>query len=511
MLQQVFLHLLNMGGTASFVIVVVLAARLVLKKAPRIFSYLLWSTVLFRLVCPIRLESKLGIVPGRALIQLTGSAIHQEYQLVSGIFPIDSLMNQPVNLISKPGIAENLGIQFIPMDLIVRLGAYLWLIGAAMMLLYSIFSLLKLRRRLIGAIRLRDNIWIADHIGSAFVLGLLRPKIYLPSDLSVQEQSYILLHEQTHIRRLDHLMKPLTFLILTIYWFHPLVWVAFFLCGKDMEMSCDEAVIRQMGEEVRADYSASLLRLTTGKRMLSGVPLAFGEGNPKSRIKHLLHYKKPAFWVACTVFPAVAALCVCLAVNAAQKGNAFALTFTAISEGNHAEMQSFSLLMELPDGWTVQQPSGGLTYIGLMQDSPFAELPPGDFYSPCLIYDGDTLIGYAGCNTFTPYEDEIPQEQYYKTVYPTLRLSSMFGWDPYTAVQATENGETGIAQIWYLDPQEIDRHPGAMPEVPVLETLGILSYDRERAVFIGIAFLPNTVDQMQAEQIAQSVRIADAP
>ena len=173
----------------------------------------------------------------------------------------------------------------------------IWLAGMALLLAYSLVSLLRLRRRLVGAVRLRDNIYLADHIPSPFVMGLIRPKIYLPSDLRETERGYILRHEQYHIRRRDHLVKFLSFLALCIHWFNPLVWAAFVLSGKDMEMSCDEAVVKALGEEIRADYSASLLSLATGRRIVAGMPLAFGEGDTGSRIRNLLSWKRPRPWV----------------------------------------------------------------------------------------------------------------------------------------------------------------------------------------------------------------------
>ena len=177
--------------------------------------------------------------------------------------------------------------------------------------IYGIVTYLRLRRRLITASPLRDNIYLADDIDSPFVMGLIRPKIYLPSAMEEREQSYILLHEQHHIRRLDHVVKALAFVALCIHWFNPLVWVAFILSGKDMEMSCDEAVVKKLGTQIRADYTASLLSLATGKRIIAGMPLAFGEGNTKGRIKNLANWKKPAFWV---VLVAVI-VCIMLAIG----------------------------------------------------------------------------------------------------------------------------------------------------------------------------------------------------
>ena len=196
-----------------------------------------------------------------------------------------------------------------------------WLVGIAGMLLYSGISYLKIRKKVRIAVPLRSNIWIADDIKSPFVIGFLKPKIYLPNNLGEQEQEYIILHEQHHILRFDHVIKALAFLALTIHWFNPLVWIAFVLACKDMEMSCDEAVIRKLGENVRADYSASLLTLATGHRIIAGTPLAFGEGDTKGRIKNLAKWKKPAVWVLVLTIIICLILGVCLLTDRVSRQN----------------------------------------------------------------------------------------------------------------------------------------------------------------------------------------------
>lgn len=309
-------RILNMSIAASVVIVFVLAARLLLKKAPKVFSYALWSVVLFRLLCPF------SIPTGFSLLALTDAPIRQtaayttqiqyvQPDLVHTEFPQVDLpvpgVNQAVNQALPQGEEQ---LVADPLEAPVALLTLGWMTGMALMAVYSVLSMLRLRRRLVGAIPLRDNIYLADHIASPFVLGVLRPKIYLPSILSEEEQKYIILHEQYHIKRLDHLVKLLAFLALCIHCFNPLVWLSFFLAQKDMEMSCDEAVLQTLGAHIRADYSASLLSLSTGRRVVGGTPLAFGEGNTKGRIRNLLAWNKPQKWMV-----ALAAL-VCVAIVA---------------------------------------------------------------------------------------------------------------------------------------------------------------------------------------------------
>ena len=311
----------NMSVTASAVIVFVLLARLLLKKAPKIFSYALWAVVLFRLLCPVSITS------GFSLLGLFDAPVTETTTHTTAVeyIPQDVVHTPaPEVKLPVPGVNQSVnealpqGDEQTAADSLkapVALATLVWLAGIGVLAVYSVVSLLRLRRRLVGAMPLRDNIYLADYIDSPFVMSVFRPKIYLPSSLSEQEQAYIILHEQHHIRRLDHVIKGVAFLALCIHWFNPLVWVAFILSSKDMEMSCDEAVVKNLGEGIRADYSASLLSLATGRRIIAGTPLAFGEGDTKSRIKNLLNWKRPKLWIT------VLAAAVCVAVVAACAGN----------------------------------------------------------------------------------------------------------------------------------------------------------------------------------------------
>lgn len=313
--------ILNMSLTASVAIVFVLLLRLLLKKAPKVISYALWGVVLIRLLCPVSIESGLSLFGlfetptvdmtehSSAVEYIPSNIVHTEYPEV--VLPV-------------PGIGEAITeglpqgeeqLRADPLEGPIFIATYVWWGGILIMAVYGIVTWLQLRRRLVTASPLRDNIYLADEIESPFVMGLIRPKIYLPSAMEEREQSYIILHEQHHIRRLDHIVKALAFAALCIHWFNPLVWVAFILSGKDMEMSCDEAVVRKLGTQIRADYTASLLSLATGKRIIAGMPLAFGEGNTKGRIKNLANWKKPAFWVVLLAVVACIALAVCLLTN----------------------------------------------------------------------------------------------------------------------------------------------------------------------------------------------------
>ena len=330
MFDRLYMAVLDMSKTASIVILIVLAFRVLLKRTPKVFSYALWLVVLVRLLCPLSLESRVSLVPQLPATS-SGYSLDEE--------PID-FAGAGMAAYQAVGDALNggLGIQHVATtqkdedgmtryvstdwwSVWILFGKYVWLTGVAVMLAYSGLSYWKIRKKVQIAVPLRDHILIADDIKSPFVIGFIKPKIYLPCNLGEKEQEYIILHEQHHIRRFDHVVKALAFLALTIHWFNPLVWVAFVQACKDMEMSCDEAVIRKLGSDVRGDYAASLLTLATGQRIIAGTPLAFGEGDTKGRIRNLAKWKKPAIWVLVLTIIICLILGVCLLTDRVSRHN----------------------------------------------------------------------------------------------------------------------------------------------------------------------------------------------
>ena len=309
-------ELLRINLVTSIVILIILGARLILKRAPKVFSYALWAIVLIRLLIPVSIQSPISVVPNTPAA--SGAVINSALPEIEFETPRDREQNYYE---SQNTTSEEVQVYMShTMEPIVYLSVA-WLIGMASMVLYSSISYLNIKKKVRIAVPLRDNIWIADDVRSPFVIGFIRPKIFLPNNLGDQEQEYIILHEQHHIKRFDHVIKALAFLALTIHWFNPLVWIAFVLACKDMEMSCDEAVIRKLGENVRADYSASLLTLATGHRIIAGTPLAFGEGDTKGRIKNLAKWKKPAVWVLVLTIIICLVLGVCLLTDRVSRQN----------------------------------------------------------------------------------------------------------------------------------------------------------------------------------------------
>lgn len=303
-----FPDLMDINLTATVVIVFVLSVRVLMKGAPKLFSCALWGVVLLRLLVPVSIESPVSLVTERtefsSMVDVNEVLPNLQFET-----PADAANNSSVREHTPDGeVLSLVGTILNPQTYLT----FLWLGGMAVMLLWGAVDWIRLRRRLRVVVPAGEGIFLADDIGSPFVMGLLRPKIYLPSSLTEQEQGYILLHEKHHIRRFDHVVKWLFWLALCIHWFNPFVWAAFIFAGRDMEMSCDEAVIRDLDPGVRADYSASLLNLATGRRIIAGTPLAFGEGDPKGRIENIANWKKPAVWVIILCVAVCAVLAVCL-------------------------------------------------------------------------------------------------------------------------------------------------------------------------------------------------------
>lgn len=300
-MTELFFRTLNVSLSASWLVLAVLVLRLLLKKAPKWVPVLLWGLVAVRLVCPITLESSASLVPDPAPITQAVLGELSEVEFVppnnrqtSAVQPTQEIPVQEAHPITTPQILTGV-----------------WLTGTAAMLLYAIISDFRLRRRMTTAVPLRDNICQSERVSSPFVLGFLRPRIYLPFSLSPQEADYVLAHEQAHIQRGDHWWKPLGFLLLSIHWFNPLLWLAYILLCRDIELACDARVIRKFSREQRADYAQALLSCSVRHSAMVASPLAFGEVGVKARVSHVLNDKKPAFWVvsAAILVCIIAAVC----------------------------------------------------------------------------------------------------------------------------------------------------------------------------------------------------------
>lgn len=360
-LRAAFFAVLNMSITASISILVILLARIILKRAPKIFSYALWAVVLFRLLCPVSLTSRfslMGLFPapttetGR-IEYVSLNAPSTEPPAIADDIPASDL-NQTAD--SRVERAETAAAGSV--DVAVSIASIVWICGVGAMLTFNLLQLIRLRRKLTVAIPLHDNIYLADHIPTPFVMGLIHPKIYLPSAMSDAEQSYIIQHEKHHIRRCDHMIKLLAFAAVCIHWFNPLVWLAFALSSKDMEMSCDEAVMKQIDRDIRADYSSSLLQFSTGKRVIIGTPLAFGEGETKERIENIMRYKKPTMIIVVLAVIVCVGLTACLSSNPQADAEKNGLSGISSLREEEIGKTLSELKKEHPEGELIVRPDG---------------------------------------------------------------------------------------------------------------------------------------------------------
>ena len=343
-MEAVFLKLVNLSIAAGWLVLAVVVLRWMFRKAPRWIFCILWALVALRLVCPISVESALSLIPSAQT--LPPEILHTATpQINSGI----SAINSAVNPVLSQSMAPAPGDSVNPTQVWTFLLSCIWIVGMAAMALYALVSYGRIKRRVGTATLLRDNIRQSEYVDSPFVLGLFRPVIYLPYQVESGDLEYVIAHERAHIRRKDHWWKPLGFLLLCVYWFNPLLWIAYVLLCRDIEGACDEKVIREMGLEDRRGYSTALLNCSVRRRSIAACPLAFGEVGVKERVKSVMHYKRPAFWLVAAALAACAAAAVCFLTNP-PTSREFSMNGTDIADLNPQEIvEQIAKLEKLED------------------------------------------------------------------------------------------------------------------------------------------------------------------
>ena len=315
-MNELFLKIVNMSISASWLVLVVLILRFVLKKAPKWVNILLWGIVAIRLICPFSFESALSLIPSAETFPekvISGPS----FDVQTGITPVDNRINDYLGDRYFEGVTvpANNGNNIMTILTIV------WTIGILLLVAYTVISYWRLRRKVDTAVRYKDNIFQSENVKSPFVLGIIKPRIYLPFNMNGQDLEHVVAHEQAHIHRKDHWWKPFGFLLLTIHWFNPLVWLAYVLLCRDIELACDEKVIKELGNEQRADYTQALVACSVNRRMIAACPLAFGEVGVKDRVKSVMNYKKPAFWGVVLAVIVCVFVAVCFLTNPVTKNN----------------------------------------------------------------------------------------------------------------------------------------------------------------------------------------------
>ena len=352
-MSGIFLKLLNLSISASWLVLVVLALRLVLKRAPKWVNVLLWGMVALRLMLPFSIESALSLIPSAETVSPEVVQFDPAPTITSGVTIIDNAVN--------PSLSESFAAAPLasvnPLYVWTYLAGWVWLIGLAAMLAYALVSYLRLRRRVSASIPLRENIYVCDEVPSPFILGIAKPRIYLPSVLDEAQRGSVLSHERAHLARRDHWWKPLGFALLAVYWFNPLLWLAYTLLCRDIELACDERVLRDMDAGQVKAYSSALLACSMPRRMLAACPLAFGEVGVGARVKNALRYKKPAFWVVAASVAVCVVVAVCFLTNPPTDTDAAGLvgfrreqvTYADVTDENSAQPSNVQLTAEETD------------------------------------------------------------------------------------------------------------------------------------------------------------------
>ena len=307
---MIFLKVLNLAINASWLILAVIVVRFLLKKTPKWMICLLWGLVAVRLLCPFSLESTLSLLPSAKVVP-DNIVMEHKPQINSGVRIVD----HAVNPVIENALSRNDGDSVNPMQVVVAVASVVWLIGMAAMLLYALISVLLLKRKVSASLAVSDRVRECDEVKSPFILGMIHPVIYVPSGMDQRTLELVTAHEEAHLKRRDHWWKPLGFILLAAYWFHPLCWIAYILLCRDIEAACDEKVIRDKDRDYVASYSQALLDCNNQRRVISACPLTFGETGVKERVKGVLNYKKPTFWVIAVAFIACIIVAVCFMTN----------------------------------------------------------------------------------------------------------------------------------------------------------------------------------------------------
>lgn len=400
-MYDVFKTVLQYSIQAGLLVLALVILRLILRKAPRSLICALWALVAVRLIFPFRIESIFSVVPDTEIAaRAVGSFAAERITSAVWEYP-ETFLHTTDNMV----IEEKTDMLW---NTLPRIAAYVWLAGVIVMAVYAAVSYLRLRRMTRESVEIEKGVFLCDRIPSPFILGIIRPKIFLPSDISEHDKPYVLAHERAHIRRRDHLWKPLGFLLLSVYWFNPLLWAAYVFLCRDIELACDEKVIRELGHEAKKPYAIALINSAAPRKLISACPLAFGETGVKSRIKNVLNYKKPAFWIIIVAVVLSIAVAVCFLTNPIDKNETDLIGEASVSpaepsletlEPNNAVNRFFMLnydkFPESEGGWdSVKERYYGGTHLdGGTQVILLIDISGVDSFKPA-----SRNIGYEKCD-----------------------------------------------------------------------------------------------------------------
>jgi beta-lactamase regulating signal transducer with metallopeptidase domain len=496
MLEKIFLQVINMSYIASIVIAFILVARLLLAKAPKKYSYILWAVALVRLIAPISFESVLSLIP----VNPTPISNDVLYNISPNINTGMPIINQSI----KGALPPADGVASVnPMQVWIFIGSLIWILGIAIFLIYGMVSLIKMKSKFKNTNCKKDNIYQSDNVATPFVLGLLHPKIYLPASLSESEKEYIVLHEQTHIKRFDHVIRFISYLALCIHWFNPLVWIAFWLSGKDMEMSCDESVINQLGHSVKKDYSQSLLNLATGRTKLGLTPLAFGEGDIKGRIKNILNFKQPKFYILIVALAILIFTAIGLLSN--PKGEEPDLSLLSITNFLSAMATAGDVVVEIEDDNSlIVSPNSDL--LGIFEHKDWKEkkvnTPLEGTAVLRITLNEDYYINFYSYEDYAMIYNEDNQEKYRYYTIPKGVLDNLQSYileygrinnnvnSSTTKLEGKNQDASGLSDTWIQSPSKD----------PVEVVKSAIENQIEKNYTISVRFLEALVDDAETER-----------
>ena len=455
---DLFLKTLNMSIAASWLILAVVVLRFLLKKAPKWIVILLWGIVALRLAVPFSFESALSLIPSAETFNAHN--IQYETPAISSGIPA---VNNAVNPILGETFAPNPAASVNPLYVWTFIVSVIWCIGIAAMLLYAVISYVRVRQSVAERAPYEGNIFLCDYVKSPFILGLVRPKIYLPSSMDEAAMGPVIAHEKAHLARRDHWWKPLGFLILTVHWFNPLCWIAYVLLCRDIELACDEKVIRQMDIDGKKQYSTALLECSTGRRLVAICPLAFGEIGVKERVKNVLNYKKPAFWLIVVAVVACGVVTVCFATNPAYSQEICVYGVLYVQSGDN--------ISELPDG---SSEIGTLkNVLHHTNEHPIEHLSSANLnekYAGCPIYQSGVQMDVIYLEDFAGFyipficNSEIePQKLTLDDVVMLSQRGDALSWSDFEQYQGREVG-SGLYIMRYEIDELFDVLVGGVPD-----------------------------------------------
>lgn len=458
-MESVFLKLLNMSIAAGWLVLAVVALRFLLKKAPKTIRCVLWALVGIRLICPFSFESALSLIPSAETV-----SPDILYSQVPTIHTGIGSLNRAVNPIISESLAPTASASVNPLQVMTITASMVWITGVAILLTYAAISYLRLRRRVSMAIRMRDNLWLCDQVSSPFILGFFKPHIYLPCDMDERHLAHVVAHENAHIRRHDHWWKLIGFTLLTVYWFNPLMWLAYVLLCRDIELACDEKVVKEMGTAGKKAYSEALLSCSVTQRMITACPLAFGEVGVKERIRNVLNYKKPAFWIIVAAATACVVLAVCFLTN--PKVYAQELKVNGVLYSQQGENIS-----DLPNGSTELGTLDRVYHRTVEHPAEdYAATNIDEKYAGCPIYQSgnaeDTVYLYDYAGFYIPYVMTAGDTVDFSsssghvagssvlTLSDVLKLSQKgeaLSWDDFDSYQYMETGSGLYIRVYEID------------------------------------------------------------